>query len=195
MAITADPFGTRASAVAQRDRLGKEGEGKEIIYHGVSPVYLIGLGAAWHGVARGALEEITKYATATLHRDFNRRLADYQVLRQQIGEAKVLVESVRPWQEALAERLDALWRAGQPQGEILIPLTEFKVHAAEVANETTKRALDVSGGYGYKRGPLERAFRDARAAIGMGPSNNIAREWIGKTLVGLPLELFEAGGE
>ncbi|HZU83667.1 MAG TPA: acyl-CoA dehydrogenase family protein, partial [Polyangiaceae bacterium] len=78
---------------------------------------------------------------------------------------------------------------------ILIPLTEFKVHAAEVANATARRALDVSGGYGYRRGPLERAFRDARAAIGMGPSNNIAREWIGKTLVGLPLELFEAGGE
>jgi alkylation response protein AidB-like acyl-CoA dehydrogenase len=181
--------------VPQRDRLGKEGEGKDIIYHGVSPVYLIGLGAAWHGVARGAVEEITKYATATVHRDFERRLADYQVLRQQIGEAKVLVESLRPWQEALAARLDGLWRAGKPQGEILIPLTEFKVHAAEVANQSAKRALDVSGGYGYKRGPLERTFRDARAAIGMGPSNNIAREWIGKTLVGLPLELFEAGGE
>src|SRR3984957_20083131 len=78
--------------VARRDRLGKEGEGKDIIYHGVSPVYLIGLGAAWHGVARGALEEITKYATATVHRDFNHRLADYQVLRAQIGEAKGLVE-------------------------------------------------------------------------------------------------------
>jgi alkylation response protein AidB-like acyl-CoA dehydrogenase len=181
--------------VPRRDRLGKEGEGKDIIYHGVSPVYLIGLGAAWHGVARGALEEMTKYTTATVHRDFNRRLADYQVLRQQIGEAKVLVESVRPWQQALAERLDALWAAGRPQGEILIALTEFKVHAAEVANVAARRALDVSGGYGYKRGPLERAFRDARAAIGMGPSNNIAREWIGKTLVGLPLELFEAGGE
>jgi alkylation response protein AidB-like acyl-CoA dehydrogenase len=181
--------------VPRKDRLGEEGKGKDIIYHGVSPVYLIGLGAAWHGVARGALEEVTRYSTATVHRDFDRRLSDYQVLRQQLGEAKVLVESVRPWQEALAERLDALWAAGKPQGEILIPLTEFKVHAAEVANQTTRRALDVSGGYGYKRGPLERAFRDARAAIGMGPSNNIAREWIGKTLVGLPLELFEAGGE
>jgi alkylation response protein AidB-like acyl-CoA dehydrogenase len=181
--------------VPLRDRLGKEGEGKDIIYHGVSPVYLIGLGAAWHGVARGALEETTRYATATVHRDFDRRLSDYQVLRHQIGEAKVLVESVRPWQEALAEQLDALWYAGKPQGEILIPLTEFKVHAAEVVNAVARRALDVSGGYGYKRGPLERAFRDARAAIGMGPSNNIAREWIGKSLVGLPLELFEAGGE
>lgn len=181
--------------VARRDRLGDEGQGKDIIYHGVSPVYLVGLGAAWHGVARGALAEMTRYATNTVHRDFGRRLSDYQVLRQQIGEAKVLVESLAPWQTALAERLDALWHAGSPQGEILIPLTEFKVHAAEVANATARRALDVSGGYGYRRGPLERAFRDARAAIGMGPSNNIAREWIGKTLVGLPLELFEAGGE
>lgn len=181
--------------VPHGDRLGKEGQGKDIIYHGVSPVYLIGLGAAWHGVARGALDETVKYATSTVHRDFSRRLSDYQVLRQQLGEAKVLIESLRPWQTVLAEQLDGLWSAGKPQGEILIPLTEFKVHAAEVANVAARRALDVSGGYGYKRGPLERAYRDARAAIGMGPSNNIAREWIGKTLVGLPLELFEAGGE
>jgi alkylation response protein AidB-like acyl-CoA dehydrogenase len=181
--------------VAARDRLGRENDGKEIIYNGVSPVYLIGLGAAWHGVARGALAAVTDYATRTVHRDFNQRLADYQVLRQQLGEAKVLVESVRPWQHALAATLDRQIAAGKPQGELLIPLTEFKVHAAEVANQVTRRALDISGGYGYKRGPLERFFRDARAAIAMGPSNNIAREWIGKSLVNLPLELFEAGGE
>jgi alkylation response protein AidB-like acyl-CoA dehydrogenase len=181
--------------VSRRDRLGDEGQGKDIIYHGVSPVYLIGLGAAWHGVARGALETATEYVTRTIHRDFDRRLADYQVLRQQLGEAKILVESLRPWQQSLAKDLDELQAAGRPQGELLLPLTEFKVHAAEVANRVAKLAMDVSGGYGYKHGPLERAFRDARAAIGMGPSNNIAREWIGKTLVGLPLELFEAGGE
>ncbi len=181
--------------VPRRDRLGAEGQGKDIIYHGVSPVYLIGLAAAWHGVARGALEVATEYLTRTIHRDFERRLADYQVLRQQLGEAKVLVESLRPWQRALALELDALQAAGTPQGELLLPLTELKIHAAEVANRVAKLALDVSGGYGYKRGPLERAYRDARAAIGMGPSNNIAREWVGKTLVGLPLELFEAGGE
>lgn len=181
--------------VPKRDLLGREGQGKDIIYHGVSPVYLIGLAAAWHGVARGALASAVTYAKGTVHRDFERRLSDYQVLRQQLGEAKVLIESLRPWQEALAEQLDALQAAGKPQGEILIPLTELKVHAAEVANKVTRLTLDVAGGYGYKRGPLERYFRDARAAIGMGPSNNIAREWIGKTLVDLPLELFEAGGE
>jgi alkylation response protein AidB-like acyl-CoA dehydrogenase len=91
--------------------------------------------------------------------------------------------------------LDELQSQGRPQVELLLPLVEFKIHAAEVANKATKAALDVTGGYGYKKGVFERLFRDARAGIAMGPSNNIAREWIGKALVGLPLELWHEGGE
>jgi len=181
--------------VARRDRLGQEGQGKEIIYDGVSPVYLIGLGAVWEGVARGALDAATAHTKSFVHKDKNKSLSDYQAIRQQLGEAKVLVETLRPWRNELAAKLDALWRAGKPQSEILIPLTEFKVHAAEVANTVAGIGLTVTGGYGYRRGTLERSFRDARAAIAMGPSNVIARDWIGKAMVGLPLELFYEGGE
>ncbi len=181
--------------VPARDRLGAENDGKDIVYHGVSPVYLIGLGAVWHGVARGALERSASWLTGTIHRDYDRRLSDYQVLRQSLGRARVLTASLAPWQDALARRLDELWQAGEPQGQILLALTEFKVHAAEVAAEVTTASLETSGGYGYRQGAIERAFRDARAGIVMGPSNNIAREWLGKELVGLPLELFEQGGE
>ena len=181
--------------VPRRDRLGAEGQGKEIIYDGVSPVYLIGLGAVWEGVARAALDAATAHVKGFVHKDKNRSLADYQAIRQQLGEAKVLVETLRPWRNELAARLDTLWRAGKPQSEVLIPLTEFKVHAAEVANQVAGIGLTVTGGYGYRRGPLERFYRDARAAIAMGPSNIIARDWIGKSLVGLPLELFYEGGE
>ena len=181
--------------VPARDRLGREGQGKEVLFDGGSPSYLLGLGAVWHGVARGALEETTGYATRTVHRDFDKRLADYQVLRQELGRAQVLVESLRPWQEVLATRIDALQAAGRPQGELLFPLIQFKVHASEAAAQVTRTGLDVSGGYGYKKGPLERYFRDARAGVVMGPSNTIAREWLGKGMVGLPLELWEVGGD
>ncbi|MEZ2143389.1 acyl-CoA dehydrogenase family protein [Bradyrhizobium sp. DN5] len=181
--------------VPKRDRLGAEGQGKEIIYDGVSPVYLIGLGAIWEGVARGALNAAVKHTTSFVHKDRNKSLSDYQAIRQELGAAKVLVETLRPWRLELAAKLDELSRAGKPQSEILIPLTEFKVHAAEVANKVAAAALTVTGGYGYHRGPIERSFRDARAAIAMGPSNVIARDWIGKSLVGLPLELFYEGGE
>ncbi|MGY4473951.1 acyl-CoA dehydrogenase family protein [Bradyrhizobium sp. USDA 3364] len=181
--------------VPQRDRLGAEGQGKEIIYDGVSPVYLIGLGAVWEGVARGTLNAAIAHTTSFVHKDRNKSLSDYQAIRQELGAAKVLVETLRPWRNELAGKLDALWRARKRQSEILIPLTEFKVHAAEVANKVAATALTVTGGYGYHRGPIERAYRDARAAIAMGPSNVIARDWIGKSLVGLPLELFYEGGE
>ncbi|KWV55234.1 acyl-CoA dehydrogenase [Bradyrhizobium macuxiense] len=181
--------------VPSRDRLGAEGQGKEIIYDGVSPVYLIGLGAVWEGVARGALNAAVAHTLSFIHKDKNKNLSDYQAIRQELGAAKVLVETLRPWRNELAAKLDELWRAGKPQSEILIPLTEFKVHAAEVANKVAAAALTVTGGYGYRRGPIERSFRDARAAIAMGPSNVIARDWIGKSLVGLPLELFYEGGE
>ncbi|KYQ86760.1 MULTISPECIES: acyl-CoA dehydrogenase family protein [unclassified Thermoactinomyces] len=177
------------------DRLGEEGQGKEIVENGVSPVYLIGLGSAWVGVAEAALEEAVRYAKGTIHRDFNKRLADYQVIRQELANVKILLESLKHWQNHLARELDALQAEGRPQAELLIPLVEFKVHAAEVASRATQAAMNVSGGYGYKKGVIERLFRDARAGIVMGPSNHIAREWIGKSLLGLPLELWFEGGE
>ncbi|GAB7053561.1 MULTISPECIES: acyl-CoA dehydrogenase family protein [Paenibacillus] len=181
--------------IRPEDKLGLEGQGREILESGVSPVYLIGLGSTWLGVAEAALESAVDYVKAMVHRDFNKRLADYQVIRQQLAEVKVLIESLKPWQLSLAKQLDALQAQGRQQVELLLPLVEFKIHAAEVANKAAKAALDVTGGYGYKRGIFERLYRDARAGIAMGPSNNIAREWIGKALVGLPLELWYEGGD
>ncbi|NGY79585.1 acyl-CoA/acyl-ACP dehydrogenase [Bacillus megaterium] len=189
------PISYKNVHVPKEDLLGSEETGKEIVLNGVSPIYLIGLGSAWLGVAEHALELAVNHTTRTIHRDFNNQLSDYQVIRQQIAEAKVLIESTKPWQIDLAEQLDILQAEQKAQGVLTLPLTEFKVHASEVANKATRIALDVSGGYGYKKGPIERLFRDARAGIAMGPSNNIAREWIGKNLVGLPLELWIKGGE
>ncbi|MEW4207486.1 acyl-CoA dehydrogenase family protein [Priestia megaterium] len=189
------PISYKNVHVPKEDVLGSEETGKEIVLNGVSPIYLIGLGSTWLGVAEHALELAVNHATRTIHRDFNNQLSDYQVIRQQIAEAKVLIESTKPWQIDLAEQLDILQAEQKAQGVLTLPLTEFKVHASEVANKATRIALDVSGGYGYKKGPIERLFRDARAGIAMGPSNNIAREWIGKNLVGLPLELWIKGGE
>lgn len=181
--------------VQAQDKLGAEGQGREILESGVSPVYLIGLGSTWLGVAEAALEAATAYVKAMVHRDFNKRLADYQIIRQQLAEVKVSIAGLKPWQLSLAKQLNELQAQGRPQVELLLPLVEFKIQASEAANLAAKTALDVTGGYGYKKGIFERLYRDARAGIAMGPSNNIAREWIGKALVGLPLELWHEGGD
>lgn len=80
-------------------------------------------------------------------------------------------------------------------GEFLTPLTEYQIHAAEIASKPAATALRFAGRYSYRRRPFERYFRDVRAAIAMGPSNTIAGEWVGKVLVGHPLELLYEGGE
>ena len=102
-ATIADRFDTRASTCRARDRLGNEGEGKDIIYHGVSPVYLIGLGAAWHGVARGALEEITQV------RDRHRAPRLRAAARRLPGPAA----AARRGQGARRERASLAGRAGR----------------------------------------------------------------------------------
>jgi alkylation response protein AidB-like acyl-CoA dehydrogenase len=181
--------------VHKRDKLGKDGQGREILESGVTPVYLIGLASTWLGVAEAALESAVQYVKNMVHRDFNKRLADYQVIRKQLAEVKIIIDSLKPMQLTLAQQLDDLLAKGAPLIELLLPLVEFKVHASEAAAKSTQVALDVTGGYGYKKGIFERLFRDARAGIAMGPSNNIAREWIGKALVGLPLELWYEGGD
>ncbi|WP_245508829.1 acyl-CoA dehydrogenase family protein [Bradyrhizobium nanningense] len=58
--------------VPSRDRLGGEGQGKEIKYDDVSPVYLISLGAVWEGVARGALNAAVAHTSSFVHKDKNK---------------------------------------------------------------------------------------------------------------------------
>ncbi|WP_258763336.1 acyl-CoA dehydrogenase family protein [Bradyrhizobium arachidis] len=78
---------------------------------------MIGLGAVWEGVARGALNAAVRHATGSVRKDRNESLADYQAIRQELGAAKVLVKTLRPWRNELASRLDELWRAGMGGGD------------------------------------------------------------------------------
>ncbi|RXZ79147.1 acyl-CoA dehydrogenase [Paenibacillaceae bacterium] len=181
--------------VPQNDILWEENKAVEIALNGVDPLYLLGIGSAWIGVAQEALRLATAHVKRTVHRDFNRSLADYQVIRQQLAKAQIQVSSLRPWQLALADKFNRYEAEGRPLGELWYEGTEFKIHATEAANQVANIALDVTGGYGYKKGPIERIYRDVRAGLVLTPSNNLARELVGKHLVDLPTELFTTGGD
>ncbi|MNG15748.1 hypothetical protein D3C84_995960 [compost metagenome] len=95
----------------------------------------------------------------------------------------------------LAEKFNQIEVEGRQLGEVWYEATEFKIHATEIANQIAAIALDVTGGYGYKKGPLERIYRDVRAGLVLAPSNHLARELVAKEMVGLPPELWTQGGE
>ena len=64
----------------------------------------------------------------------------------------------------------------------------LKAAAAEMAVEVTDLCLRVGGGAAYsKHGPLERHFRDARAASVMAPTTEVLHDFLGKFLCGQEL--------
>ncbi|MGG3574516.1 acyl-CoA dehydrogenase family protein [Bacillus gobiensis] len=152
---------------------------------------ILGLNAVWLGVAQGALDAAVTYVKKTVHRDFNKSLAEYQVIRQKLAEVKIRITGLRAWQFDLARHLDELRALNKPLIPFASEIQEHKVQATELADFAARVAMDVAGGFGYTEGVFERIYRDARGGIPMAPSNNLAREQIGKELVGLPLELWE----
>lgn len=161
------------------------------ILHGTGVA--IGLNAVWLGVAQGALDAALLHVTKTTHQDFNKNLADYQVIRQKLAELKIQITGLRAWQLDVAHHFDELRARNESLLSLANEVTELKVQATELADFAARTAMDVAGGYGYIDGVFERLYRDARGGIPMAPSNNLAREHIGRQLVGLPLELWEEG--
>lgn len=167
--------------VHNRDRIGEEGTGKTIVEN--SHVYLFGLGAAWVGTAIGIFHEAAAHA--------KKSSAKYQTIKNQLASAKILINSLSAWQKDIAARLNEWIQLGAPlPDELRTLLYQFKVHASETANQVAQISMDVAGGFGYKKGTLERLYRDSRAGIVMGPSNNLAKELIGKQIVGVETSLW-----
>ncbi|AGK52372.1 acyl-CoA dehydrogenase family protein [Bacillus sp. 1NLA3E] len=189
------PLKLEGVKVKKQDLLWDENKAVDIALNGVDPLYLLGMGSAFIGVAEEALTKAVDHVKRTVHRDFNKSLADYQVIRQQLADAKILISSLKPWQLELANKFNQFATEGKAFGDLWYKSAEFKIYATQVANKIAGIAMDVTGGYGYKKGPIERLYRDARAGIALSPSNNLAKEIIGKNLVGLPSEFYEEGGE
>ncbi len=178
------PMRFRDVPVAAAQRIGREGAGAYWNDNVVDPIFLLGSSACWIGIAAGALDHAVAHATSRVHVDAGKRVADYQLIRHYLARCKILVSSAEALLFRAAQRLDELTSAGRPHGEMLFDLWELKVHAADIVIETTNLALQVTGGLGFRSGPIERALRDGRAGAVMGPSNEMCREWIGLTLVG-----------
>jgi alkylation response protein AidB-like acyl-CoA dehydrogenase len=65
---------------------------------------------------------------------------------------------------------------------------ECKASAGESAGVVSDLAMRVCGGAAFRKEvAVERIFRDARAALVMGPTTDVLYDFIGKATCGLPL--------
>lgn len=169
-----------------RNRLGEEGGAGFYNDTVIDPFFLLGSSSCWVGIAQGAISAAVEQAKKKVHADTGKSVASYQVIRHEMAKAQILVDSARSMLYRVAEKMDEAVSKGESLDSCLYPLWELKTHAADIVIDVTNKALQISGGRGYLRGNIERFMRDGRAGAIMGPTNEILRDWIGKTLIGLP---------
>ncbi|MCL7748517.1 acyl-CoA dehydrogenase family protein [Halalkalibacter alkaliphilus] len=152
----------------------------------VDPLFLLGTSACWIGVAQGALNAAIDGAKKKVHADTGSSVTGYQVIRHELAKAQISIDSARNMLIRVAEALDNCKANGKDLSDCLYPLWELKTHSADMVIQVTNQALQVSGGRGYLTGQVEKYLRDGRAGALMGPTNEILREWIGRTLIEVP---------
>ena len=163
------------------DRLGREGEGQDLVFGVVAPTFLAGLAAVNVGIAQGALDASVEHAKARKYPN-GQALAEIPIIQINLAEMSIAVESARQLVATAASAADGGEAAALPL------LIQAKIAATESARTVTEKAMQVGGGQAYSRRlPIERYWRDARAGAVMAPTNDVLREWLGKLLTGLPL--------
>lgn len=172
--------------VALENRVGTEGGMGYFNDNTIDPLFLLGSAACWVGIAQGALNMATNGAKRRVHADTGSSVTDYQVIRHELAKAQIKVDSARSMLYRTAEAMDKCQKEGLELSECLYPLWQLKTHAADMVIDVTNAALQVSGGRGYMTGQVEKFVRDGRAGAIMGPTNEVLREWIGRTMIEVP---------
>jgi alkylation response protein AidB-like acyl-CoA dehydrogenase len=144
---------------------------------------LMGFGNVYYGLARRALELTLETARRKRAIALSRPMAYHAGVQHTIAEMGLLMESVAPHLDRVAED----WSQGVDHGAMW-PAKIFaaKHHAVEASWRVVDLALDVAGGFGiFRRAGLERLFRDARLGR-IHPANAmLTREIVAKTLLGI----------
>jgi glutaryl-CoA dehydrogenase (non-decarboxylating) len=108
------------------------------------------------GVGQACVDASIKYACE--REQFGQRIADFQIIQEQIAEMAVDVEAAR----LLVYRAAYLKDKGSPRTTAEVSMAKY--NAAEVAVRNSGTAVKIFGSYGFSSEyPAERFFRDAKS--------------------------------
>lgn len=177
MGIRASPIGEYSFSnvrVPPENLVGVEGMG---FYHTLEFLDLgrVAVAVQAVGMAQGALDRAVKYAKERTQ--FNRKLADFQVIQHKVADMAIQIEAAR----LLAYK--AAWYVDR--GRIIPELTSMaKTFATGMAIRVIDEALQIFGGYGYiAEYDLERFYRDVRITPLYEGTSEIQKNVIAKSLL------------
>ena len=114
----------------------------------------IGIGAQALGIAQAAIDECVKYTKERVQ--FGKRISQFQNTQFQLADMQAKLDGAR----LLIYRAAQAKQDHEPYSHLA---AMGKLMASEVASDVTRRALQLTGGYGYTREyPFERFMRDAK---------------------------------
>jgi len=139
--------------VPKENLLGKLGDGFKIAMKTLDGGR-IGIAAQALGIGEGAVDEAIKYTRERIQ--FKKRISEFQYTRFQIADMHTKMQAAQYLVYAAACKK----QAGEPYGT---DSAMAKLFASDAANDVTRRAVQLFGGYGYTREyPVERMMRDAK---------------------------------
>jgi alkylation response protein AidB-like acyl-CoA dehydrogenase len=164
-------------------QLTDDGAGFPAMLNVVLPLFNLGSAAVGLGLCRAAV------ASATSHL----KHAKFEHLGQSLGESlptlRAQLATMQIETDGLAARIDdVVDHLETPRDTTMLRVLEVKAAAGDVAIGVTSTAMRVCGGAAFsKHLNIERLFRDAHAGAVMAPTGDVLREFIGKSLLGIPL--------
>lgn len=139
--------------VPKENLLGKIGQGFKIALHTLDGGR-IGIASQALGLGEGAVNEAVKYTKERVQ--FGKRISQFQWTQFQLANMATQMQAAQYLVYAAA--------CAKDNGEDYSTHAAMaKLFAAEAANDVTRKAVQLFGGYGYTREyPVERMMRDAK---------------------------------
>jgi alkylation response protein AidB-like acyl-CoA dehydrogenase len=188
-----DGLGLRANAsapitlddcqVATDFQLTDDGAGFSAMLNVVLPLFSLGTAAVALGLCRAAVAGTASHLKSAKFEHLGQSLGEsLPTLRAQLATMQIDTDGLSARIDDLIEHLE------KPRETTMLRVLETKAAAGEVAISVTSAAMRVCGGAAFsKHLSVERLFRDAHAGAVMAPTGDVLREFIGKSLLGMPL--------
>src|SRR5437868_879841 len=188
-----DGLGLRANAsapIALEDcqipsdfQLTDDGAGFQAMLNVVLPLFSLGTAAVALGLCRAAVAGTASHIKSAKFEHLGQSLGEsLPTLRAQLAAMQIDTDGLLARIDDLVEHLE------KPRETTMLRVLESKAAAGDVAISVTSAAMRVCRGAAFsKHLGIERLFRDAHAGAVMAPTGDVLREFIGKSLLGIPL--------
>ncbi len=164
-------------------RLTPEGGGFKAMLEIALPWFQIGSAAVSIGIAESTFGATVGHASSAKLEHVGETLAAaVPGVRARLARMRLVLDSASAYLDRTLTKIES------KAPDAMLAILGVKAVAGEAAIEITDEAMRACGGAAFARHlPIERHFRDARAASVMAPTTDVLHDFIGKAVAGLPL--------